>query len=290
MAMTLSSLARTKLILGTADRETATWCSDVIGHREVREMEEGYSYGYNNARDAVSLTPRRQVVPLLLPDELMRLKNLHGFIKFPEGFPAAPVVLQPRNWPQVAEGFVPRETPKPPKKAASAGGEGGPDSRPTGPSETSDNDGDPRRMKDKHDPSNRPAKRPRKDQQREPGRDRRSTSAKQALPEQTKVRSPRDRGQRVALPAQSRPAQSELPLASKTDEDREREQETVQSRRSDIPDPATHQRVQDARGKADQKMQEEQQKSLLGGAAKQGKGDDRDHDHDHDLGDYDPDM
>jgi type IV secretory pathway TraG/TraD family ATPase VirD4 len=32
MAMTLSSLARTKLILGTADRETATWCSDFIGH------------------------------------------------------------------------------------------------------------------------------------------------------------------------------------------------------------------------------------------------------------------
>lgn len=40
MAMTLSSLARTKLILATADRETATWCSDIVGHREVREMEE----------------------------------------------------------------------------------------------------------------------------------------------------------------------------------------------------------------------------------------------------------
>ena len=89
MAMTLSSLARTKLILATADRETATWCSDVVGHREVREMEEGYSYGYNNARDAVSLTPRRQVVPLLLPDEFMELPSLTGFIKFPDGFPAA---------------------------------------------------------------------------------------------------------------------------------------------------------------------------------------------------------
>ncbi|MEL7687577.1 type IV secretion system DNA-binding domain-containing protein [Citromicrobium bathyomarinum] len=290
MAMTLSSLARTKLILGTADRETATWCSDVIGHREVREMEEGYSYGYNNARDAVSLTPRRQVVPLLLPDELMRLKNLHGFIKFPEGFPAAPVVLQPRNWPRVAEGFIAREIPKMPKRAASASGDAGTMTQPTRASETSDNDGDPRRMMDKHDQSNRPAKRPRKDQQKEPGRDRRSTSAKQALPEQTKARSPRDGGQRGALPAPPRPAQSELPLASKTDEDRDRERETAPSKRSDVPDPATHQRAQDARGKADQKMQEEQQKSLLGGAAKQRKGADRDHDHDHDLGDYDPEM
>src|SRR5690606_31838820 len=111
MAMTLSSLARTKLILATADRETATWCSDVVGHREVREMEEGYSYGYNNSRDAVSLTPRRQVVPLLLPDEFMELRSLSGFIKFPDGFPAAPITLTPRDWPRIAEGFVPRETP-----------------------------------------------------------------------------------------------------------------------------------------------------------------------------------
>jgi hypothetical protein len=242
MAMTLSSLARTKLILGTADRETATWCSDVIGHREVREMEEGYSYGYNNARDAVSLTPRRQVVPLLLPDELMRLKNLHGFIKFPEGFPAAPVVLEPRNWPRVAESFIAREIPNAPKKAASASGEAGSDSEPTGPSETSDNDGDPRRMKDKHEPSTRPAKRPRKDQQREPGRGRRSTKTEQARPEQADARNPRDGGQRSALPAEPRPAQSELPLSSKADEERDREQAIAQPRRSDVPDPATHQR------------------------------------------------
>ena len=108
MAMTLSSLARTKLILATADRETATWCSDFIGHRQVRDMEEGYSYGYNNARDAVSLTPRRQIEPLLLPDQFMNLPRLSGYIKFPDGFPAAPVSLIPKNRPKVAEGFIAR--------------------------------------------------------------------------------------------------------------------------------------------------------------------------------------
>ncbi|PHR12977.1 MAG: conjugal transfer protein TraD [Sphingopyxis sp.] len=109
MAMTLSSLARTKLILATADRETATWCSDFIGHRQVRDMEEGYSYGYNNARDAVSLTPRRQVEPLLLPDQFMNLPRLSAYIKFPDGFPAAPVSLIPRSRDRIAEGFIPRE-------------------------------------------------------------------------------------------------------------------------------------------------------------------------------------
>lgn len=108
MAMTLSSLARTKLFLATADRESATWCSDFIGHRQYREMEEGYSYGYNNARDAVSLTPRRQIEPLLLPDQLMNLQRLQGYLKFPDGFPAAPVRLRYVDFPGVAAGFVPR--------------------------------------------------------------------------------------------------------------------------------------------------------------------------------------
>ncbi|BDW83689.1 type IV conjugative transfer system coupling protein TraD [Erythrobacter sp. Dej080120_24] len=111
MAMTLSSLARTKLILATADRETATWCSDFIGHRQVRDMEEGYSYGYNNARDAVSLTPRRQIEPLLLPDQFMNLPRLSAYIKFPDGFPAAPVSLIPRTRGRIAEGFIAREKP-----------------------------------------------------------------------------------------------------------------------------------------------------------------------------------
>lgn len=108
MAMTLSSLARTKLILATADRETATWCSDFVGHRQVRDMEEGYSYGYNNARDAVSLTPRRQIEPLLLPDQFMNLPRLSGYLKFPDGFPAAPVTLIPNPAPRIAEGFIAR--------------------------------------------------------------------------------------------------------------------------------------------------------------------------------------
>jgi type IV conjugative transfer system coupling protein TraD len=108
MAMTLSSLARTKLILGTADRETATWCSDFIGHRQVRDMEEGYTYGYNNARDAVSLTPRKHIEPLLLPDQLMNLQRLSGYIKFPDGFPAAPVRLKPVSRQKRAETFIGR--------------------------------------------------------------------------------------------------------------------------------------------------------------------------------------
>lgn len=68
-AKNLTSLARIKLILATADRQTAEECSAYIGHREVRQMDESYSYGNNNTRDAATITPRREVQPLVLPDD-----------------------------------------------------------------------------------------------------------------------------------------------------------------------------------------------------------------------------
>jgi len=117
MAATLASLARTKLILSVADKETATWCSDVIGHEEVIDTDVGYSYGVNNARDAVSLTRRTTIRPLRMPEELMNMKSLEGYIKFPEGFPAAPVRLRPVSRPKVADAFIVRGTNRLPPPA-----------------------------------------------------------------------------------------------------------------------------------------------------------------------------
>lgn len=71
-------------------------------------MEEGYTYGYNNARDAVSLTPRKNIEPLLLPDQLMNLPRLSGYLKFPDGFPAAPVKLTPVTRKRRAKSFIRR--------------------------------------------------------------------------------------------------------------------------------------------------------------------------------------
>lgn len=106
IAMTLSSYANTKLILGTADRGTATWASDSIGHQMFREMEEGYSYGQTNVRDAVTLTPRKLIEPLVIPDELLKLPKLRGYLVYPEGMPVALVKLRYLPYEEVAAGFI----------------------------------------------------------------------------------------------------------------------------------------------------------------------------------------
>jgi type IV conjugative transfer system coupling protein TraD len=282
MAMTLSSLARTKLILATADRETATWCSDIIGHREVREMEEGYSYGYNNARDAVSLTPRRQVVPLLLPDEFMGLPSLEGFIKYPDGFPAAPISLQPRDWPRRVEGFIPREDVEGSRAKPKADAPNGDKDSSKVTASQSGDEGDPRKMKEAEDQKNEPAKQ-RKAKPRLRGRKPRNDEG-----ERSKSRSKASVKEAIEAPLGDREAaaqgkiQGELPLQDQKDEEREADVAKEHSRRSDRPDPDAAQREGDQRAKTDKALQEEQQRALLGGAARE--------EYDHDLGDFDAEM
>ena len=282
MAMTLSSLARTKLILATADRETATWCSDIVGHREVREMEEGYSYGYNNARDAVSLTPRRQVVPLLLPDEFMGLPSLEGYVKFPDGFAAAPVTLTPRNWPRIAEGFVARDAsgkPPPvdtdePDDPDGNGGAGGGDVA----SKAGEAGGRERGVKA------RPASTSLDDRkvQKSLGKGaRRSDRRSQRDKNPARVTDPakaNTRGDPDKIGSSERPDQGRLALPDHAS-DKDRSLPADQGpKRGDTPDPDAQQRSDRDRNQGDRRLQEEQQRGLLGGAA---------HDQpDHDLGDY----
>lgn len=112
-ARNLASLARTKLMLATADLDTAEECARYIGNREVRQMDEAYSYGYSNTRDASTLTPRKQVEPLVIADDITNLPSMHGFVKFPDGFPAARILLQWKGYPAVAPGFVQRANVQP---------------------------------------------------------------------------------------------------------------------------------------------------------------------------------
>jgi hypothetical protein len=62
----------------------------------------------------------------------MNLPSLHGYVKFPEGFPAARIRLLWRDYPKIAEPFLRRHAtgclrpPTPENEEAGAGGDGGP--------------------------------------------------------------------------------------------------------------------------------------------------------------------
>ena len=108
-AETISGLCGTRVVLAAPDRDTAQWSADSLGRSEVEEVAEGYSYGANTIRDGVSLTPRRELRALALPSEIMRLENLHGYLKFPGPFPVATIRLRYVARGEAAARFVPRE-------------------------------------------------------------------------------------------------------------------------------------------------------------------------------------
>ena len=110
-AETISGLCGTRVVLAAPDRDTAQWSADSLGRSEVEEVAENVSYGANTIRDGVSLTPRRELRALALPSDIMRLPNLHGFLKFPGPFPVASIRLRPVGRPVLAPRFVPREEP-----------------------------------------------------------------------------------------------------------------------------------------------------------------------------------
>lgn len=97
-AVHLSSFARTKLIV---TRQTAETCSQFIGSREVRRLEEASSDGHNTTRDASTLTPRTLVAPLVVPDEIAHPPLLRGFVNFPDEYPSMVVWT---DCPEVANG------------------------------------------------------------------------------------------------------------------------------------------------------------------------------------------
>ena len=108
-AETVSGLCGTRVVLAAPDQETARWSAESLGRGEVTEYAQGLSYGASSMRDGVSLTQRREMRPLALPSEIMRLENLCGYLKFPGPWPVARIRLPYVKRPKAAESFVPRD-------------------------------------------------------------------------------------------------------------------------------------------------------------------------------------
>ena len=105
-AQTISGLCGTRVVLAAPDKDTSEWSAQSLGEVEVKSLSEGVSY--DTPRDGVTLSERQDVRPLVLPSEVARLENLHGYLKLPGKLPVARIRLGYRKRKKVAERFVPR--------------------------------------------------------------------------------------------------------------------------------------------------------------------------------------
>ena len=110
-ARTIIGQCQTKLILRAGDFDTATLMSEQLGRRVMRRVEENTSYGANSIRDGVGLTPKEELEPVVLPEDVQNFPKFQGMIRVSNAratkpFPIAPIRLEyvPRK--DVATGFV----------------------------------------------------------------------------------------------------------------------------------------------------------------------------------------
>ena len=125
-AQTLLSCFSSQLILRAADPETAGWCSQALGQRQLKRTVEssGVGAGGSHSGESEQIT----IEPLVLPSEISTLPDLQGYLKLAGDWPVARVTIPiPEETPEVCPPFVPAggapaatQTPVPATPAAQA--------------------------------------------------------------------------------------------------------------------------------------------------------------------------
>ena len=108
-------MCQTQIALGAADPETAEFLSKQFGRVQVRTTEENISYGAHSMRDGVNVVAKEEMTPILLPEEFLNMPMLHGVIRVANvrkevdggAFPIAPILIDVKNYPDIAVDCVP---------------------------------------------------------------------------------------------------------------------------------------------------------------------------------------
>ena len=106
LTQAITGLCRTKVIYGTGNYHNARDCADWIGQAETLRAEQSMTYGPNDVRDAIGVHSRTELTHIVLPEQIFKLEDLHGFLSYPEAFPVASIRTATYAGERRAQGFV----------------------------------------------------------------------------------------------------------------------------------------------------------------------------------------
>jgi len=109
---TIIDLCSTKVALRQSSHEVALRISNSFGEQEVKEVQEGISYGANEVRDGVNLSLQTKNKPAVSPTQLLSLDDLEAFIKLPGSLPIAKLKLDYLDIPVCNPSFESKEKVK----------------------------------------------------------------------------------------------------------------------------------------------------------------------------------
>jgi|LakMenEpi03Aug12_release.lakeMendotaPanAssembly.Ray.scaffolds.fasta_scaffold03135_25 type IV conjugative transfer system coupling protein TraD len=93
LANTIMGNTATKIVFSERDPIIAEKISKSFGEQEIKEINEGISYGANEVRDGVSLSWQNRHRPLVSPTDIQSLEKHEAFLKLPGSWPATKIKL-----------------------------------------------------------------------------------------------------------------------------------------------------------------------------------------------------
>lgn len=83
----------TKIVFSERDPEIARRISSAFGQYEVKEYQEGLSYGAHEMRDGVSLSKVSRQKPVVSATDIQSLKNNQAYVRLPGNYPVTKIKL-----------------------------------------------------------------------------------------------------------------------------------------------------------------------------------------------------
>lgn len=105
-ADSIIGLSRNKVVFNPGDPMTAKVMSDFIGKTEVLRREHGISIGAEALRDGQTVSSRKTMESIVLPEELAELMPLNGILKYTGPFPACRIKVTYLNLDGPQPGFM----------------------------------------------------------------------------------------------------------------------------------------------------------------------------------------
>ena len=82
-AHTIIGNCSTRVIFAEHDPEISKAISLSLGEAEVKEYQEGISYGAHEVRDGVNLSLQTRNLPIVSPTDIQSLESNHAYVRLP---------------------------------------------------------------------------------------------------------------------------------------------------------------------------------------------------------------
>jgi type IV secretory pathway TraG/TraD family ATPase VirD4 len=104
-AQTIIGNCATRIIFAEHDPEIAERISRSLGECEIKEYQEGISYGAHEVRDGVTLSLQSKKMPIVSATEIQSLESNCAYIKMPGNLPISKIRLKLNKTKKISQKF-----------------------------------------------------------------------------------------------------------------------------------------------------------------------------------------